>query len=409
MSEPVPGKNYKSIKGDTFRSIATRAYGLANREGLIREANAGKLEPLGVGASISIPFLTDLIKRQGQPKGSVSKSAITLIVGSKELDVLSIEIFKIIDKPVFGWSAKIEWIPSQDAALDEILTPYSYPLFSLFIGQELVMGGLVYNIAPSQEGEQSVMNLQGFSFAADAMDSSVEPPYETNKITLEERADKLIRRFGIEVEFDVDSGGVFDRITADKNEKIGDHLLKLATQRGFLITSTPAGNIFFTKADQGINMGLVEQNDPIVLGWSANYDGRERFFSYRVFGQSPLNNNFEGRSLDNNVPRARALNFFVDDATTGNIQNTANWKKTRQVAKAFNLSLRVMGWFAPNGKLWKEGNKITIYSPVIFIKKEFEFLIKGVTFSLVEDAQEAVLNLVPPQVFSGGEIEDPWL
>jgi prophage tail gpP-like protein len=69
----------------------------------------------------------------------------------------------------------------------------------------------------------------------------------------------------------------------------------------------------------------------------------------------------------------------------------------------------VSGWTAPNGELWRDNTLVTVQSDTIFCPDGFTFLIRSVEFEVTDKGYATNLNLVPPQVFSGEEIEEPWL
>jgi hypothetical protein len=44
----------------------------------------------------------------------------------------------------------------------------------------------------------------------------------------------------------------------------------------------------------------------------------------------------------------------------------------------------------------------------MFIPDGFTFLIKSVEYIFEPDGKKSVLNLVPPQVYTGEPLEEPW-
>ena len=51
---------------------------------------------------------------------------------------------------------------------------------------------------------------------------------------------------------------------------------------------------------------------------------------------------------------------------------------------------------------------ITVISESLFLAGGFDFLVSKVEFNLSETAADAVVTLVPPQVYTGEDLPDPW-
>ncbi len=51
----------------------------------------------------------------------------------------------------------------------------------------------------------------------------------------------------------------------------------------------------------------------------------------------------------------------------------------------------------------------TLKSPSLFVPDGYDFLIRSVEFTFSQNGAVANLDLVPPQVFSGEPIKEPWL
>ncbi len=414
---PTPGKPYTVQSGDTLSSIAARAYGDDTLWPKIREANQSNLKSddpneISPGEIINIPLLPEIeALRTGQVTAQLSgnpKDKLTILVAGIELMALSASILKPLDTAADMWRAVIEWTPGENRALDNALLPFQYPPATVYIGNELVINGLVYTVEPRLNSSGRTKTITGYSFSIDAVDSTIKPPYEKNNITLEQRANALVAPLGIRAIFNSDSGGQFKRITASPEDTTFNHLSELAAQRGMLVSSTPEGDLLFTQAGSGGSVGTISEGDGLVSDWSGVFDGRKRFNVYRATGQSPGGKAKVAIAVDSKVPRSRFLTFSASDTTLGNIDKAAKWKRSKQVAEALSMPLPVEGWIAPNGERWKNNTYLTIISETLNVPNGFEFLIKSVAFSEADDGQKASLQLVPPQVYTGEEIVEDW-
>lgn len=413
MSKPIPGKQYAIVDEDTLSQVSRRAYGSAGYWPVIWRANQSRLRSgnpdlIYPGEIVFIPEIPEL-KAQDRPLARKDADELSIVIDGLEIKSYSSRVMLTMDTASDGWTTSLQWNPGEDPALDSRLLPYAYPPAKVYIGGELLISGYLYNVASSLSGEGTIKELAGWSRTADLIDSTLRPPYEENSVTLQQRAEKLVRPHGIKAVFDTPPGGVFDRVTANESDTIFDHLKKLAKERGILISSTPEGNLLFTSANvRGASIATIEEGSPLVRDFKAEFNGRERFNTYRAINTTPFGNN-EGISKDNRVPRSRIKTFRVEESMAGEIETAARWERNKTLADALTVPVPVVGWLNPRtGKIWKPNQKITVISPSIHVPKGFDFLIRSVEFEETKNEKTATLNIIPPQVYTKGEITEPW-
>ena len=145
------------------------------------------------------------------------------------------------------------------------------------------------------------------------------------------------------------------------------------------------------------------------MTWQAKFEGRKRFQSWRVTCQTPNKTEKKvGISKDNNVPIARFKNVTVDNSTVGDIQNTADWVRSKSFKDALTIPFPQPSWFDPNGNLFMENTIVTVRSITLGVPNGFNFLIRQVDYTSSIDGDTCVLHLVPPQVYTGEVIVEPW-
>lgn len=415
MPNPIEGKQYTVKSGDTLSSIAKRVYGDAKEWPRIWKANqseikSGNPDQVFPGEKIIIPE-DPALKDASNPSVAhgKEKDQLTIIIDGLEITPQAARIIRTMDTVADGATVTIPWTPNEDVEIDKRLLPYEYPKCQVAIGGDTILTGFVYGISPSMTDTGMVKNIEIWSATADIIDSTMRPPYEANNVTLKQRAEHLLGPIGLSVVFDCDAGGPFERVTAEPTEAIFEHLLKLAMQRGVLISSTPDGNLLFTKAKvEGEPVGTLEETQPMPIGWEATFDGRKRFNSYRAIGQ---NSGWEAKTAiakDDNVPRSRFMAFSADDTTTGDIKKAAEWRRSKQLSEALTIPFPVAGWLAPNGSVWKENTLVTVISKTIHVPNGFTFIIGSVEFEFGSSGKIATLKLVPPHAYTGNQIKDEW-
>ena len=409
--KPIAGQSYTVKEGDYLTKIAAIAYGDFSKWTVIYKANqtvlkSGNPALVYPGEIIQIPLLAEREKL----KTELSKLTLPgkkpddldIIIGGKLMNVISAKITLKMDTVADGCSCVIPWTPKADKDLDEIVKSYSYSTASVYIGGELVLNGLLYNSSSEMTISGIIKTLDIFSFTADAIDSTLKPPYEESSVTLKQRAEDLASTLGISVEIKGDAGGKFDRVTAESSDTIASHLAGLCSQRGYLLSSTAQGNFLIWQANTtGASIETFEQGQPLPVGWKATYNGRARFNVYKANGQSPGGDAKTAISKDDNVPRSRFMTFTADDTTNGDIQKAADWKRSKQLADSQTMPFPVTDWYTSKGKRWTVNEKVSVTSDVLELPDGADLLIKSIEFNYQTSGRTATLNLVPPEVFTG--------
>jgi prophage tail gpP-like protein len=314
-----------------------------------------------------------------------------------------------MDTVADGWAATVSW-NTGDPDLQPLLRPYRYPVTRVYLGGKLMVSGYLYTVSPSVDNDSRSIEISGWSFSADIIDSTVKPPYEQKKVSLRERATELVESLGLDVIYDAGEDEQFTRVTANPEDGIAAHLLRLSTQRGILMSSNSEGAVVFYRTDTTQkSVGTIQEGIPPFLGMSATFDGRKRYNVYKAISQTRKKKKKTAVAKDDVVPKSRFRTFTANEATAGNIQTAADWKRSKQVADALTIPLSLQGWYAPNGELWQENTIVTVISETNFIPDGFDFLIKSVEYELNDKGNTSVLQLVPPQVYTGEPIVEPWV
>jgi prophage tail gpP-like protein len=420
---PTPGFLYKFLKRDSARGLwglAEKAYGDAHRWREIWEANQDRARTsdpnrgFWLGDVIIIPGDAPIIEIEDNLREDIlptidnkGPNDFTLVIEDTEVPLMSARAVLTMDTCAHGWSGTTVWDPHNPERY-ELFKPYQYREAAVYIAGDLLIRGYLYKVAPDLSTRGRLINLGGWSFTADAVDSTIKPPLEQSKITLQERAKALLNPMGIEVEFDLEEDPPFDRVTAGESDKIFDHLADLSSQRGALFTTTPQGRARFTKALSGGPIGSVLEDFPPSMESSIEFDGRKRFNAYRVTASSPKKNSKVEVAIDERVPTSRFTVSTANDSEENDLEKAANWAKTKTVADSLTINFPVNSWYSPLGTRWEPNTILTVFSPTIFAPNGFDFMIRSVEFILEGTGATAVLGLVPPSVYTGEELIEPW-
>lgn len=400
MPKPIPGKYYTAVKGDNLSIIANRAYGLKSKWKDIKQANPDIKDPnkIKIGQEIFIPGDNLIPIPSVAGKG---KNDFTLKINEVEIPVASARVVKTMDTFADGWSATL---PFDDQNIDKFKL---YSKAEVFLGDKKIITGRLYERHTNISSDKSSLNIAGWSYTADLIDSSVRPPFQATNITLEKRAKQLIEPLGFTVNFNSSDKKKFKRLKIGKTEKIFDHLNKLAVQRGILISSDEDGQPLFTEPNTSGSIGTIEQGSSTLPTISMKQNGRDRFSVYKVYGKGPRKR-LNASAQDKNIPASRMMTYVANDSDGKDLQAAANYRRNLALAKMLKLELPVVGWYGPDGNLWKENTLVTVIASGLFLPDGYTFLIKQVTYNFTTQGITATLHLVPPSVYTKEDIDDPW-
>ena len=431
MPKPIAGRKYTIVQGDNLSTISSAAYGSPRDWRKIWKANkvtlrSGDPDLIFPGEVIWIPGQVEAESAERAARGDAASRLpgkdpddFTIVVDGIEVPCIDGTAFRAVDTCADGFAAVIPWDSTgtgeRTRELAEKLKPYSYPDVECYLGGELVMRGRLYTVAASISAQGVTLDLEGWSYAADLVDSTVRPPYEAKKVTLEQRIKDLIEGFAIDLDFQLEDDDAFERITIQPTETVFNHILDLARQRKALVTSDAQGALVVAQAavDSGSVFTLEEGRRPLAQA-SIRFDGRARFNTYEAITSAPRKKGKNNPSptavaKDDRVPAARMLRFQVDDVTESTIQEAANWERSRHVADSLGVTIPVDGWQVPGTQdLWRENTIVTLKSASLFVPDGFDFLIRSVEYVFGDTGTTARLELVPPETYTGEEIEEPW-
>jgi len=340
---------------------------------------------------------------------SQQSDLFVLLINGNAVPVTSADFLSTIDTGTDHCSATIETesLPEQ---VKNDLKPFRYPVAQIYIHGQLRLTGKVYTVSPSLTDKGSIKKIDIFSHTADLIDSCVQPPYSQNGVTLKNRSESLCAPFGLTPVFQDGDGGRFDRITATKTEKLFDHLLKLARKKKLLISCTETGALLFFRPGSNTEpIDLLSETDlGPVLSWEGSFNGRDRFSHYRVSGKSVKKVAPVSTVVDPSVPCYRLHCNSDSSADSGNVEDSADWQRSKALADALSITLPLDSWKSKNGEIWKPNRFVTIKSKTLDIPDGVTLLIRRVTLKLESDKQTATIDLCPKEVYSGGPVPDIW-
>jgi len=340
------------------------------------------------------------------------------------------------------FAVEIAWMPGRDKALDERVAPNTYCKASIYIGTRPVNTGCLYTPRTKFRPDGLTKTLECASFTADIVDSHIDPAIHKGEWQLSTLYD-ISRdicsqheglKSGIGQIFYRPENAAnlrklnerFDVVQHELTQTGADFLTRLAFQRGALITNDRYGQLLITMgARTGAPVATLGEEDIRAYlqnpsrgsaaseGWEAEWDGRERFGTYAVYGQSGSPEADGGETIqsvatDKNASAGRRNNIIVTDSDAGGASLTAAWHRNQKLVKAMTIPFPVIGFYAPGGDLWNPNDFITALAPSLDILTSTRFLVRQIDYEHTAASQTGTLYLVPPEVYTGDVPKEPW-
>lgn len=421
---PVPGRYYIIQKSDSAKGlsgISAKAYGDGKRWREIWKPNKKIARSTDPNRSF---WPQDVIWIPGDPPAEVpieeahediieelegeDPNGIVIIVDGTPIVPESATVLLTFDTAADGWAATVAWNPDNEAQR-LLLRPFGYQAAECYLGGKLRVRGWLYNVSPSFGPDGRSKRLEGWSYTADVIDSTIRPPFERNNCTLEQRARELVEPLGVGVDWQAGEDKLFDRVEISQDTTILSHLADLAKQRGIQISSTNQGRLLFHKADSlDLPVASIVEGNPPFMEAKASYSGRDRFAVYVARAQTPGKNSANATAEDPAVSASRMLSFSVSESEAEDLQKAADWRRSKQLGESMTLEIPTNSWYDSFNDLWAPGALVTVVSESLDLPDGFDFLIRQVEFTLAENGATATLTLVPPQIYTGEPLPDPW-
>ena len=377
------------------------------------------------------------IEAQGPRMASKPREEVTFLIEGREIPVVSARISRSIDTVADGWTVEVEWIPGRDAALDARVSPYTYARAQIYIGTRLVNTGRIYQVTNHFGDAGLTKKLECASYTANLVDSDLPTSGETwewSNSSIDAIARNICGALKGNPAITVGIGSAvyaqgkaarvqepFDVVQASLTERCGEIMTRLAFQRGALVTNDRYGMLLITMGNsKGPIVAQLGEGDiksymqslpggkAKSQGWEATFNGRERWNVYNVFSASGDGSQIMGTSSDDKVIVGRVTNIVVSDNGVGNVGVSAAWHRSRQVVKALTIPFPVIGFYTPDGALWNPNDLVMVQAPSLDIPVSTRFLVRQVDYEYTAASETGTLYLVPPEVFTGEPVREPW-
>lgn len=286
--------------------------------------------------------------------------------------------------------------------------PLSFPRVAVKVGAELVCTGYVKDIAPDVQATISSVGVTVYSIAHELTEICVDPsrlPLEFSGLDLKQIAGKVVTAsIGEESVFDGHPGGAFGRVRAEPDADIHGFIVDLARQRGFVLSDTPTGALWFrSEAPLGAPVARLK-GQPLTRvraafepgNWYSTVTGRGK----RKAGKGGARFTEYNPLYRAEHPRSHTLK--LDDLESADVPNSAQAAIGRMIASAVSYTVEDLpSWRDPSGALWAPNTTVTLTAPEAMVYRETELVIRSIVFRQSPESETATLSLVLPGTFGG--------
>lgn len=314
------------------------------------------------------------------------------------------------DTALDGFTASIVLDPANNPDLYAAVQPYAAPPVEIYLEDELMFTGKLTLPANRKTPSSNTSEIRGFANTFNFVDSHLVPPYEQRGYNLRDWADELAKQTNTQVIFEGDPGGIFFRETVEKGQSGFDFLAPLAKTRNLVIGNTEKGELIFRQANTaGEPVAIIEEGFTVIQKeFGSAFDLRKRFRSYEVTITGPKGR-AQGIVYDKNITEPRHRITESNSQALGAANQSAAWLKNIALVEELSQEIEVLDWRpAPNKPLWKHNTLVTIKSETMSTPDGFTYFINRVDYSQTSDTKKAILSIIPPQVYTGEPIAEPW-
>lgn len=276
----------------------------------------------------------------------------------------------------------------------------------VLIGGETVITGWIDAATPEFDASSRGLKVEGRDRAADLVDcAALNTPGSWSNRTLAQIAGDLVAPFGLTAAARTDVGAPFRKFSLQQGETVWEALERLARFRGLLAVPTPAGQIEFITPGQR-RAGFSLRQGVELKAASAEHDGRDRFSSYVIKGQSSGDDETNGVGAagpkaevrDPAIKRYRPTLIVAEEqATLASLQARGGWEASVRAAAGQKVDLTVQGWRDPAGAIWQADLVVPVSAPWLGV--DHDLLIADVAFSLDDSGSTTKLTCTPPDAY----------
>lgn len=421
---------YKTVKGDTFDTVARKVYGLETSAALVRQANPGTVEPLAPGTELITPSVPEDATAL-QFDAATADECTLYIDGMRFRYWTSLSFSRAVDS--IDTVEFVSPFDPNDPMQRKFFKPFGFQEVQFWVGNEKIFTGTSLGPSPVVDQDGATVSIRAYAKCGVLQDCCLPVsalPFEFDGLNFKQIADKVTGIFGLRCEFIGDPGSAYEddgKVTAQPGDFALEFLATLAKQKNFVLGSNAAGDLvarqFISRAkvkavktddfltiETGKAVARLVQGQPPTLTVAARFDAQQFYSHITALEYADVETGGESYTAKNGLcPVLRPFNFAVEDAEDANVKEAARAKMGRMFANMCGYSASVATWRDEAGKLWAPGAVVTLSAPSAMVYKPTPLVVRSVTFDRDSTNQQATLELILAASFTGDIPEGlPW-
>lgn len=425
-------KSYIVQSGDRLARISQRFYGTPDKfhDIIISNPILGERREQGLIAADGNPIIyagdvliipdeteniTNPIQNREPPETieTTDENALTIVIDGKEFVFFTgYELTSRIDD-LDDVSISSPYFDNDEYR--EGFQPLTYKEAAIYYGQDLFFNGILYAPQTDVEPDSKVLTL-GFIPKCGKMKNSPFPisfyPTEFNGLNLKQIAESSGQVFGVRIDFQGDPGAPFEKVNPSPTENVLGFLVKLAKDRGFLVTNNKKGELVFWRAASSPPVAFLQEGELPFISCSPSF-AYENYFS-EITGLTPETEETEADSYTWKNPFLPGVFLPTTreftDIDNADLKATVEAAAGRMFGSAAVYPISLNSTRNKDGDFFQKNQTIRAVGPNCNIYRETNFLIKEAALSRSDSGDSATLTCVLPGAYTGTLPEVvPWV
>ncbi len=286
---------------------------------------------------------------------------------------------------------------------------------TIALGGQTVITGYVTTRSGAFDKDAHQLVIAGKSKTCDLKDSSVVvQPGNFNGSSFQQAAQGVMAPHPVQLVM-MNAGDAaskpFETLAVQYGETVGEFVSRIAAVRGLFLTDDENGNLVAGQGDPSAGSVAELREGGNIKRCTFLIDDQTAFSKWSGTSQQPGNDqNWPSRAnsasvQNNDSTRQNRTKLFIAQhpMDADELATNVNHEVVRSSWQKFTLSVTVVGWFKPDGSLWKPTQNVSVYSPMAFPTQDgtYPLAIQAVTWSQdSENGTETTLELVLPNLLT---------
>jgi len=298
---------------------------------------------------------------------------------------------------------------SDNIELKELACIGHYHICRIKHNGELLLTGYILSEDFTDSSKKEFTSFSGYSKPGVLEDCQIPPslyPLQSDGLTLKEIATKFCSKFDFKIVIDplVSSlmNQAIDETTAKDGQTIKSYLSELCAQKNIIISHTPEGDLFFTRAKtKQAPIISFESGKTGFTDMKLSFNGQAMHSEITVIKQASEEDDNAGQSTIKNpyVPYVFRPKVLTQNSGTDNDTEKAARNALSEELQNLKIVIETDKWEIA-GKVIKPNNIVSILNPNVYLYKKTNFFIESVTLKGDNTSLTATLNCVLPEVYN---------